>query len=376
MFAAGYAETGTEDGLAAQHRLAAIAASGGMHLVGPNCVGIASHDRRLRAAFAEFGALSARSTSASGPDCDVQARTEAVRLRIALVSQSGALALALSQAADRGVDLTHVLTCGNSADVDVADYLVSLAEDSACDAIALVFEGLRDPTRLESALDHAVLAGKRVAMRHIGRSMAGLEAIRFHTATSSPACLAAHPARRGIVSVTPIEAVIETSVFLAKAPAAPAKPLGAGVAVLSSSGGTGILAADAAERAGVALPQPGELTLERLRSTLPAFAAARNPCDTTAQATRHPDLLADAAEALLGDARYSALVLPWGQSQSAALLPRLGALGRAHGKPICIVWTGANLIPERVVAIERNPALALFRSLDACFTALAGWLRG
>jgi hypothetical protein len=40
------------------------------------------------------------------------------------------------------------------------------------------------------------------------------------------------------------------------------------------------------------------------------------------------------------------------------------------------VWTGANLIPERVVAIERNPALALFRSLDACFTALAGWLRG
>ena len=86
MFAAGYAETGTEDGLAAQHRLAAIAASGGMHLVGPNCVGIASHDRRLRAAFAEFGALSARSTSASGPDCDVQARTEAVRLRIALVS--------------------------------------------------------------------------------------------------------------------------------------------------------------------------------------------------------------------------------------------------------------------------------------------------
>ncbi len=70
VFAAGYAEISTEDGLAPQHRLAAVAASGGVHVVGPNCVGIASRDHRLRVAVAEFGALSDRLTPASRPDGD------------------------------------------------------------------------------------------------------------------------------------------------------------------------------------------------------------------------------------------------------------------------------------------------------------------
>ncbi len=84
----------------------------------------------------------------------------------------------MQQVADRGVALRHVLTRDTSADVDVADYLVALAKDPACDAPALDFEGRRDPTKLDSARDRTIQAGERVAMCQVGRSVAGREAAR------------------------------------------------------------------------------------------------------------------------------------------------------------------------------------------------------
>ena len=67
---------------------------------------------------------------------------------IGLVAQSGALGMALAQAVTRGVSFSHVLTSGNSCDVDMADYVAYLAEEPACRAIACTFEGMADPKRL------------------------------------------------------------------------------------------------------------------------------------------------------------------------------------------------------------------------------------
>lgn len=335
--------------------------------MGPNCVGIASHANQLNAAFAEIPPL-----AATTPALDSSSIGDAPP-RIALVSQSGALALSLSQAAHRGVALAHVLTCGNSADVDVAHYLTWLAAQPDCQAVALTYEGLNDPEQLPAAMDAVVKSGKRLAVCKVGHSQAGHVAVQFHTATNPvrPPSQAAFFRSPGIVEVTQIESLLDTASFLAKAPV----PRALGVAVLSGSGGTGILAVDAATRAGVQVPQPGEITQMRLRKCLPSFASPRNPCDATAQATRNPQSVREAAQALLADDRYAALVLPWGRSQSADLLPTLAELGRQYKKPICVVWMSQMPNIECMSMVERNPALALFSSLDACFTALAGWLR-
>ncbi len=293
--------------------------------------------------------------------------------RIGLVSQSGALALALSQAADRGVSFSQVLTCGNSCDVDVADFVAFLADEPQCDAIALAFEGLADLGRLRQALALTTAKGKRVALCKVGTSEAGRAAVRYHTATDpgDPALLDALRMLPGVVVVERIEALVETAAFLAKAPA----PRVAGVAVLSGSGGTGILAVDAAARAGVATPQPQSDTAQRLAAALPAFASPRNPCDATAQATRNPQSVLECAEALLADPGYGALVLPWGRSQTPTLLPQLGALGVRYGKPVCVVWMSQLLESSVTTETERDRSLALFRSLDHCFGALAAWSR-
>ena len=356
VLASGYAETGTPEGAAAQERLIGLAAGAGIRVIGPNCVGVANQAHCLHAAFAEFP------RSELLPGC-----------RIGLVSQSGALALALSQGAERGVSFSQVLTCGNSCDVDVADFVAFLASEPQCDAIALAFEGLSAPGRLRQALTLAARAGKPVAVCKVGTSAAGRAAIRYHTATDpgDEHSMDAIRSLPGVAVVERIEALLETASFLAKAPAARAS----GIAVLSSSGGTGILAIDAAARAHVPTPQPQAVTAHRLAAALPAFASPRNPCDATAQATRHPESVLSCADALLSDPGYGALVVPWGRSQTPALLPQLGELGVRHGKPVCIVWMSQLLESGTTLEMERNPSLALFRSLDHCFGALASWLR-
>jgi len=170
-----------------------------------------------------------------------------------------------------------------------------------------------------------------------------------------------------VVEVPRIETLVETAVFLAKSP----RPGTRSVAVLTGSGGTGILAMDAACRAGMRTPQPSDATQARLRTALPAFASPRNPCDATAQATRNPQSVLAAAEALLADETFGALVLPWGRSQAPALLPEISALGRRHGKPVGIVWMSPACHSDTLRLIESDPTLSLFHSLDACMHALS-----
>ena len=353
VLASGYAETG-EQGAREQQALLALGRQHGMRIVGPNCVGVAHRGRGLHAAFAEFP---------PGPSVP--------GARVGLIAQSGALGLGLSQAAGNGMSISHVLTCGNSCDVDVADYVAWLAQDVSCDSIALAFEGLEDPQRLREAARLARAAGKRIAACKLGVSDDGRAAARWHTNTATdvdggwPQFFAAC----GIVQVTRIEALMENASFLAKAPSSRT----GGVAVVSGSGGTAILAMDAAQRHGFSTPQPLESTAGRLRSAVPAFGSPRNPCDATAQATRNPESLLACADAMLADPQYAALVIPWGRSQPARLIPELGTLSRRHGKPLCLVWMSQLAGGAAAEEVEQQPGVALFRSLDICFEALANW---
>jgi len=364
VLASGYAETGLLEDAAAQQRLLDIGMAHGMRVVGPNCVGVANRAHGLHAAFAEFP------PSALIPGT-----------RIGLVAQSGALGLGLSHAAESGSSISHVLTCGNSCDVDVADYVAFLAEDAGCDAIALVFEGLPDPARLLAAARLAAARGKRIAACKLGMSEAGRAAARYHThtATGDPAAWPDLFRQAGIVQVARIESLLETAAFLAKAPAsgplAGADGAAVGAAIVSGSGGTAILATDAASRHGVPVPQPAEHTAARLRAALPPFGSPRNPCDATAQATRNPESLLECADAMLADPQYGSLVIPWGRSQPVRLMAQLGELSARHGKPVCIVWMSQRREGPGAEEAEKNPRLALFRSLDACFDALAQWQR-
>src|SRR5690606_17841825 len=102
---------------------------------------------------------------------------------IGMVSQSGAFgAYAYSMARERGLGLSHWISTGNEADIDVADCIEWLAHDADTRVIMTYMEGCRDGARLRRALAAARAAGKPVVVTKIGRTQAGAQAAASHTA--------------------------------------------------------------------------------------------------------------------------------------------------------------------------------------------------
>lgn len=358
VFASGYGELDDAEGAAAQKRLRDLASEAGMRLLGPNTTGFANFALGAHAGFAEFPGGVADGGKGIG-----------------LVSQSGALGLALAQSAEHGTGISHVLTCGNSADIDVADLVSFLTDQPEVGAIALTFEGISSPERLIEAVRNATASGKPVAVCRVGVTPAGASAVRWHTGTNPHADYPwdENLARAGASIVRGAERLVETATFLAKT-ADLARPLAApAVAILSSSGGSGILAADGATAAGVPLAVFSDETSALLAQELPSFASPRNPCDATAQATANPPMVTRCAEILLSDPAVDCLVLPWGKAWDSGQFGALSDLVEAHGKPICLVWMSQWLEGPGADAAEATKRLCVFRSIAGCFSALAAW---
>ncbi len=102
-----------------------------LRIIGPNCLGIQVPYLNLDASFAQ---------------------TFAKRGDIALVSQSGALTTAmLDWAAVEGVGFSHVVSIGDSADVDLGDMLDYLAGEVMSRAVFLYIEGITQAAKFMSA---------------------------------------------------------------------------------------------------------------------------------------------------------------------------------------------------------------------------------
>jgi acetate---CoA ligase (ADP-forming) len=356
IFASGYAETGKDERITQQQRLAALARETGMRIVGPNCIGVVNAPLDMRVTFMDITPIPAPR-----------------RQSVGMVSQSGALGMALAQAVVRGMSFSHVLTSGNSCDVDMADYISYLADDPSCAAIACVFEGMAEPERMLVAAERAWQRDKPLIVFKMATGEQGAAAAMSHTGSlaGSQAAYRAVFRRAGAILVDDYEALAETAAFFAKAPPPKAK----GVAVVAASGGAAIMAADRAEQFDVPLPQPNEAVREILLSHIPEFGSARNPCDVTAQILANPESLNACADALLGDPGYGALVVPqtYGYGPSAKRIPVYDSLAAKHGKITCIAWQSEWLEGPGVKEAEEAEHVALFRSVPSCFAALAAW---
>jgi acetate---CoA ligase (ADP-forming) len=356
IFASGYSETGKDDRIAQQERLAAISRETGLRIVGPNCIGVVNAVLDSRITFMDITPI---------PQPGGQA--------VGVISQSGALGMALAQGVVRGLSVSHVLTSGNSVDVDMADYVNYLVEDPACASIACVFEGMSTPERLLLAAENAWAKDKPLVIFKMATGEQGARAAMSHTGSlaGSHASYRAVFRRAGAVVVDDYEALMETAAFFAKAP----PPKAAGVAVVAASGGAAIMCADRAEQHGVPMPQPSDPVREVLESRIPEFGSSRNPCDVTAAVLSDPESLGICAGALLSDAQYGVLVSPmtYGYAASARRPLVYNELAKQHGKMACVVWQTEWQEGPGVVDANQCDRLALFRSMDACFGALAAW---
>ncbi|GAC1339151.1 MAG: hypothetical protein NVSMB18_06840 [Acetobacteraceae bacterium] len=202
-------------------------------------------------------------------------------------------------------------------------------------------------------------SGAEAAMSHTGSLAGSNEAYRAGFAAA------------GAIAVDKLEALVETAAFFAKAPRAAAR----GVAVIATSGGATIMAADKAELHGVALPQPGPQAAAVLAARVPDFGSPRNPCDVTAQVLTDPGGLLACTDALLGDPAFGALVTSHAYAYASATerLPVFSRSAARHGKIVCNVWAPEWLGGPGARECEADPHIALFHSMDRCFATLAAW---
>jgi len=291
-----------------------------LRIVGPNCLGVLSPVHGVNASFA-------RNAPPAGG--------------IALVAQSGAVAAAaLDWAPAHGLGFSHVVTLGDSLDVDVGDLLEFLGRDPVTRTILLYVESLRDARKFMSAARFAARA-KPVILVKGGRSRAGAKAAFSHTRALAGAddVYAAAFRRAGVLQVDGLDDLLDAALVFAEGRA----PAPGGLAILTNGGGAGVLAVDALERVGAQLTALVPATQEALRALAPAHGVCGNPVDILGDAG--PQLYARGLTALLAAPEVDGVLVincPTAVADSGLAAEAVIAARRADRtrKPVLAAWLG------------------------------------
>lgn len=248
--------------------------------------------------------------------------------KLAFVSQSGALAAAvLDWAALRGIGFSRCIAMGESADVDFGDLLDYLAADNGTHAILLCIEHLSSARKFMSA-GRLAARGKPVIVLKVGRDPAPGADLVFDAAIR----------RAGMLRVQSTEDLFDAVETLARR-----RPQrGERLAVLTNSGGLGLIAADALDSGGARL---APLSAESLKQLAQAGAPAANPVDLLADAP--VERYAAAVQALLGEAQADALLFlhaPTAMVSSQLIAEAVSPLMRSVGKNVLSCWLGGSSV--------------------------------
>lgn len=197
---------------------------------------------------------------------------------VALISQSGNVSVN-ALGTRRGLRLHTVVSCGNQAVIDAADYLAAFAELDGVRSVACYLEADGDGQRLAAALAACAEREIGVVVLKAGRTAKGATSAAAHTGSlaSDATVLRALVQEAGAVWVDDFHDLLET----AKALAVGRRRRG-GVAVVTCSGGDAAVSADLADTLHVPLPPLSAPVCDALTELLPDAATIGNPLDYTA----------------------------------------------------------------------------------------------
>lgn len=258
VITSGFSETG-EAGRKLEEDIREIALRSGMPLVGPNCVGILSPPNSLYCHMMPV----------FPPPGD-----------IAIIGQSGSVAdMIASRVASRGMGISHSISVGNEAVLQVADYLEFLADDDKTRVILGYIEGLRNGRHfLEIA--GKVTRKKPVVLLKAGNTPAGARAGQSHTGAlaGSDQIVDAALKQAGIIRVESLDEMVDAGLVFSRQPL----PKSNRVGIIAPGGGWGVMAADACTKAGLDVAPLDQKTLQKLNGVLPEVWSHGNPVDTIA----------------------------------------------------------------------------------------------
>jgi acetyltransferase len=349
VITAGFKEVGRE-GFYLEQELVEIAQRERIALLGPNCLGLMNTGIGLNATFA-----------AGTPDAG----------NIAFFSQSGALCIAiLDWALGENIGFSKFVSLGNKAVLDEAHVLEYLADDPATKVILGYMESVEDGREFLRVAKQ-VTRKKPVIIIKSGTTSAGARAASSHTGAiaGSDQAYGAAFSQAGVIRVHDVE----TLFTLAQAFAMQPLPAGPNLAIVTNSGGPGILAADAAERSRLNMSSLTQATIKKLGEFLPPYASLYNPVDIIgdADAERYRKTLATVAEDEMVHA-VMALLTPTNMVQIEETAQAIIDTSKGTSKPVFACFMGKDRVePGRKMLIEAEvpcygfpePALAGIEAL-------------
>ncbi len=250
----GFSEAG-EEGEKLQAQLAEVSARRGIRVIGPNCQGV------------------------NYPYHSMCASWPLIKMKgdMAIISQSGTVGAALIDwASEERIGFSAFVSLGNRADVDESELIEYFSNDESTRVITLYIEGVKDPARFKRALGGT---DKPVVIFKAGRTEGGRRAAESHTKSLAgrDEIYGALFKKYGVTRANSLEELYD----LSKAHAYLPRPDGNRMLIVTSSGGSAIIATDTAEEEGFEVTPLRKSTADELLEVLPGHCIISNPLDLT-----------------------------------------------------------------------------------------------
>lgn len=344
LVGSGYKESGDEGALLEEEMLH-LCRRNGARLLGPNCLGLINSSLKMNCSFA-------------GP----MPRSG----KISVFSQSGALCTALlDQFDERGLGLSKMVSIGNKADINENDLLNYFAKDQETKVIIGYLENIiAGNVFVKSAATAS--SYKPVIVLKSGTTESGQRSATSHTGPflGKDSAYGAAFKRSGIIRADSFESLADYAVAFSTQPL----PKGDRILIISNAGGTGTIAADAVENAGMHVSEPPNNKSGALRSRTPVFTDLDNSVCILgdAPAELYVEVIANAQE----DNGVDAIVLvltPAAMTNPGETLLKIAAVLDCTKPVLCCLMGGKKSLPPFHELVSAG--LAIFSSPERAITA-------
>nr|CAA6800013.1 MAG: Acetyl-CoA synthetase (ADP-forming) alpha and beta chains, putative [uncultured Thiotrichaceae bacterium] len=325
ILSAGFAESGGGTaGKRLEKTLLEVMNDYGIHLIGPNCLGIMRPSVGLNATFS---------------------RNQAKPGKVALVSQSSAMATAiLDWSATRQVGFSTVATLGDTIGVNFGETLDYLTLDPKTSSILLYIESIQDARAFMSGLRSASRM-KPVVVLKAGRYEDNTRTVTSHTGAMVGGNDAFDAAmdRAGVVRVDSISQLFSAAEILSSG----IKVEGNRLMVMTNGSGPGVMAIDRAVEMGLSMAVLPAALETRLSEMLPAGWSKKNPADILGDAT--PERYEAALEICLENKEMDGILVmltPQALTDPKGVAEAVVRVSKRSKKTILACWIGNEQVAE------------------------------
>ncbi len=353
IISAGFKEIGG-DGVELEKETLEVAHSYGISVVGPNCLGVVNTDK-ISSVNATFGTMMPKEGN------------------ISFISQSGALCVAvLDYAREANIGFSKFISMGNKAGVNENDLLLYLKNDSKTDVILMYLEDLEDGREFiniaRDITSHPTNPKPVIALK-AGRTLLGARAASSHTGSlaGSDSVYDAIFHQCGVIRGETLEEVFDYVKVFSTQPL----PRDNKVAIITNSGGPGILATDSCIRFGLDIASFSSPTKKALKALLPPTASINNPVDLIAEAQE--EQYQGALERILADKNvHSAIIIltPTAFTKVEKIADIIVETVKLNKKPVVCCFLGIYDVSRGIEILEEND-ISSFRFPESAARALA-----